>query len=262
MPPTNSLSGRYELFVLWDLHYRVLRAHDRHDTVNVENWGIAASLGLLTVVLAILAGRGFVRFAQTRKHSQIGWGVGLGFGAMATGIELAAYLGAVATWMLQAYVFFSAAIVGTLSLGSMRGFQRPLYRYLYTGYIIAMSAVLGVFCFTTPVPSAMVQSGVISGNPPVFLLVLSSFITVPATCVLLGFAVVSLRRKFHWKGLLMIAGASVLAAGGAFYIASFPVALYYAEFVGIVLLFIGLTDFSKWLGATPVPAAVPKDRAA
>jgi len=230
--------------------------------MDAESWGIATSLGLLTLVLAALAGRGFVRFFRTHKHSQIGWGVGLGFGAAATAIELSAYVGVVSSVMLQAYVFLSAAIVGTLSLGSVRAFRKPIYRYLYAGYIIAVSAVTGIFCFTTPVSGSMVQAGVISGNPPVFLLVLSSFITVPATIVLLGFAVVSLRRSFHWKGLLMIAGASVLAAGGAFYIASFPVALYYAEFVGIVLLFIGLTDFSRWLTPTAAAAAVPSDRAA
>lgn len=231
-------------------------------TLNAEEWGIAASLGLLTGVLAFLATRGFVRFFQTRKHSQLGWGVGLGFGAIATAIELSAFIGGVSTIMLQAYVFFSAAIVGTLSLGSVRAFRRPIYRNLYAGYIIAVSAAVGYFCFTTPLSDSMVQAGVISGNPPVFLLVLSSLITVPATIVLLGFAVVSLRRKFHWKGLLMIGGASVLAAGGAFYIASFPVALYYAEFLGIVLLFIGLTDFSRWLTPAPSVAPSPADRAA
>ncbi|HYA54316.1 MAG TPA: hypothetical protein VEG42_01775 [Thermoplasmata archaeon] len=230
--------------------------------LDAEGWGIAVSLALLTSVLTILAGRGFVRFFRTHRHSQLGWGVGLAFGGVATAIELAAYVGVVSSLMLQAYVFFSAAIVGTLSLGSVRAFRRPVYRNLYAGYIIAVSAVVGLFCFLTPVPASMVQSGVISGNPPVFLLVLSSFITVPATIVLLGFAVVSLRRSFHWKGLLMIAGASVLAAGGAFYIASFPVALYYAEFIGIVLLFIGLTDFSRWLAPTAAPVAVPSERTA
>lgn len=230
--------------------------------MNAEGWGIAISLGLLTAVLTVLAGRGFVRFFTTHRHSQLGWGVGLAFGAVATAIELAAYVGTVSTLMLQAYVFFSAAIVGTLSLGSVRAFRRPLYRNLYAGYIIGVSAVVGVFCFLTPVPSSMVQEGVISGNPPPFLLILSSLITVPATVVLLGFAVVSLRRAFHWKGLLMIAGASVLAAGGAFYIASFPVALYYAEFIGIVLLFIGLTDFSRWLNVAPAPAPASTERVA
>lgn len=231
--------------------------------MNAEGWGIAISLGLLTVVLTVLAGRGFLRFFLTRRHSQLGWGVGLAFGAAATAIELAAYVGAVSALMLQAYVFFSAAIVGTLSLGSVRAFRRPIYRNLYAGYIISVSAVVGVFCFLTPVvPSSMVQDGVISGNPPPLLLILSSLITGPATVVLLGFAVVSLRRAFHWKGLLMIAGASVLAAGGVFYIASFPVALYYAEFIGIVLLFVGLTDFSRWLNLAQAPAAASTERVA
>ena len=238
----------------------VLASSQELGTVDIEGWGIATSLGLLTAVLAALTARGFVRFYRTRKHSQLGWGVGLGFGAVATAIELIAYLSAVPSVLLQAYVFFSAAIVGTLSLGSVRAFRRPVYRNLYAGYIIGISAVVGAFCFITPVPSSMVQDGVISGNPPAFLLILSSLVTIPATIVLLGFAVVSLRRSFHWKGLLMIGGASVLAAGGAFYIASFPVALYYAEFIGIVLLFVGLTDFSRWL--TPAAAPTPSSERA
>ena len=229
--------------------------------MDAESWGIAVSLGVLTGVLGVLAGRGFLRFYETRRHSQLGWGVGLGFGAAATAIELSAYAGFVTLWMLQAYVFFSAAIVGTLSLGSVRGFRTPVYRSVYTGYIVLISAVVGVVCFTTRLPSSMVEDGVISGNPPLFLLLLSSLITVPATIVLLGFAVVSLRRSFHWKGLLMIAGATVLAAGGVIYIASFPVALYYAEFIGIVLLFIGLTDFSRWSTPAPTPATTSTKRA-
>jgi hypothetical protein len=59
----------------------------------------------------------------------------------------------------------------------------------------------------------------------------------------------------------MISGAAVLGAGGAFYIASFPVMLYYAEFIGIVLLFFGLVDFSRWALAGPVAAPKAKDTA-
>ena len=86
------------------------------------------------------------------------------------------------------------------------------------------------------------------------LLILSSFVTIPATVVLLTAAVVHLRRTFRPKGLLMITGACVLGAGGAFYIASFPVVLYYAEFVGIVMLFLGLTDLSRLSLAKPATA--------
>lgn len=40
-------------------------------------------------------------------------------------------------------------------------------------------------------------------------------------------------------------GASILVAGGALYIASFPVALYHAEFIGIVLIFVGLVSLPQ-----------------
>jgi hypothetical protein len=52
----------------------------------------------------------------------------------------------------------------------------------------------------------------------------------------------------------LVAGACVLGAGGAFYIASFPVILYYAEFIGIVMLFLGLTDLSRLPFARPAAA--------
>lgn len=61
-----------------------------------------------------------------------------------------------------------------------------------------------------------------------------------STGVLLGAIVISLRKTWRRQTVMMGVGASVLAAGWALYIASFPVALYYAEFIGIVLISIGL----------------------
>jgi len=102
----------------------------------------------------------------------------------------------------------------------------------------------------------MVSQGIIVGDPPAMLLVLSTIVTVPATIVLLGTAVASLRRTFRWSHVTMIAGACILGAGGAFYIASFPVILYYAEFVGIILLFVGLVNLSRVSVTAPAPLAV------
>jgi hypothetical protein len=89
-----------------------------------------------------------------------------------------------------------------------------------------------------------------------FLIVLSTLVTGPATVVLLASAASSLRRSRDWRTMLMVAGALVLGAGGTLYIASFPVALYYAEFIGIILLFVGL------LSLKPAGAAVPSSTAA
>jgi hypothetical protein len=45
----------------------------------------------------------------------------------------------------------------------------------------------------------------------------------------------------------------ILGAGGALYIASFPIALYYAEFLGIFFLFLGLVSLPSTARAS-VPA--------
>jgi hypothetical protein len=225
-----------------------------------EGWGIALSLGMLCAVLGVLSARGFVRFVRNRDRHQVMWAVGLSLGTAATAVELVAYVGFVSDLMLQLYVFASAAIVGVLSLGALRAFHRVRWNLAYVGYTSLSLAVVAFYSFTTRLPASMVKAGVISGNPPVLLLVLSSLVTVPATIVLLTACVLSLRRSFRWKGLLMLAGACVLGAGGAFYIASFPVMLYYAEFIGIVLLFFGLVDFSRSALALASPTA-RRDRA-
>jgi len=212
--------------------------------------GIAVSLLLLTVTLASLSARGFVRFVRSRIRPQLLWGAGLALGAAATAIEFVVYLGVVTTPLLQGYVFLSAAIVGVLSLGSTRVLRSARFENAYTTYVLATCAAVGALSFTTPLPSSMVSAGVVSGNPPLLLIVLSSLVTGPATVVLLGAVVVSLRKTWRWQTMMMGIGASVLAAGGALYIASFPVALYYAEFIGIVLIFFGLVSLPQ-VTATP-----------
>jgi hypothetical protein len=226
--------------------------------MQAEHAGIALSLALLSLVLSGLAVQGLARAARDRSRHQLMFGIGLSFGTAALLIELAAYVGLVTGWLLQSYVFLSAAIVGVLSLGSARAFRPGRFEGIYTAYIAAVGAAVGWWSFTTPLSATMVQHGVIVGNPPLVLLLLSSLMTVPATVVLVVAAVLHLRRSFRPQGLLMISGASVLGAGGFLYIASFPVMLYYAEFVGILMLFLGLTDLSR-LGLAR-PAASPSER--
>ncbi len=214
---------------------------------------IAVSLGGLSAALGVLAVRGFVHASRTRKVAQALWAAGLALGAAAMAIELFAYVGVVSEALLEAYVFLSAAIVGVLSLGAVASFRRPRLTVGYSAYQIVALATTGVVSFTTALPRSMVSRGIIVGDPPLSLIVLSTLVTGPATVVLLASAFVSLRRSFRWSHVTMIAGACVLGAGGTLYLASFPVVLYYAEFVGIVLLFAGLVNLSRV--AAPAPAA-------
>ena len=219
---------------------------------------ILVSLGLLAAALAVLAFRGFHKFLATRQMVQLWWALGLGLAAGAMIVETVVYAGIVNDLLLQTYVFLSGALVGVLSLGAVRVFRRPRVEPVYAAYTLGACAVLAVACYLTPVAPGMVTQGIITGNPPLLLLVLSTFVTGPATIVLLASAASSLRRARDWRTLMLIAGALVLGAGGTLYIASFPVALYYAEFIGIVLLFLGLISLRP---AAP-PALAPTAAAA
>jgi hypothetical protein len=218
--------------------------------MDAEAIGISISLLALTTLLAILTVRAIVRFFETRSRPQIMWGGGLGLAAAAMGVESVVYFGVVTSSILQTYVFLSAAIVGILSLGATRVLRSPRLENVYTGYTLAACAVVAAACAITPLPTSMVTSGIITGNPPLMLIILSSLVTIPATVVLLTATFLSLRRSHRWQTLLMAAGALILGAGGALYIASFPIALYYAEFLGILLLFLGLVS----LQSSPAPA--------
>lgn len=212
---------------------------------------IATSLVLLTSLLFVLSVRGLVRYAENRSRSQLMWGSGLSIATAAMAVECTVYLGTVSSPILQLYVFCSAAIVGVLSLGATKILRSPRVERYYTGYILATCGLVAVASALTPLPVSMVSGGIISGNPPISLIVLSSLVTVPATVVLLTATALSLRRTWRWQTLLMAAGAVILGAGGALYIASFPIALYYAEFIGILLLFLGLVSLPQ---AAPAPS--------
>ncbi len=222
--------------------------------MNLGFAAIAASLAALCGLLSVLSVRGLLRFRQSGSRAQLMWGGGLTLAAAAMGVELAVYLGFVSSPILQAYVFFSAGIVGILSLGATKILRSPKVERAYTTYILATSGLVAAACCLTPLPSSMVSGGIITGNPPLSLILLSSLVTFPATAVLLAATVLSLRRSWRWQTMLMAAGAVILGAGGTLYIASFPIALYYAEFLGILLLFLGLISLPQ---SSPTHAATP-----
>lgn len=206
----------------------------------LETGVLGASLAALGLALAVLSVRGAAKYLRTRNLPQLAWATGLAFGAAAMAVEAIVYFGVVTEGLLQAYVFLSAAIVGALSLGSTRVLRSPPLERGYAVFMLFALSVVASATALTSVPTSIVSGGVIAGNPPLELLILSSVVTGPATVVLIGSAILSLRRSWRWQTLLMVAGALVLGAGGAFYIASFPIVLYYAEFLGIGLLFLGI----------------------
>lgn len=222
-----------------------------------EAIAIAASLFGLAALLVGLTIRGVVRYRRSRGRVEAMWTGGLGFAAAAMIVEAVVYTGYSSPALLELYVFLSAAIVGVLSLGATHVIPNPRVVRGYTVYVAALTGILAIASALVAPPAGMVSGGIITGNPAVSLLILSSLITFPATIVLLASAVVSLRRSMKWQTMLLVGGALILGAGGTLYIASFPVALYYAEFVGILLLFFGIVSLPH-----PSPSPTPSLAAA
>ena len=89
------------------------------------------------------------------------------------------------------------------------------------------------------------QNYVVAGAPPISVIVTSSIATFPAAIVIIWVAAASYIQKRNVKMLSIIAGVIVVSIAGTLYIASFPAFLYYSEFFGILLLWLGFFDFSK-----------------
>jgi hypothetical protein len=219
---------------------------------------LTISLAMLGLALAVVSARAIAKFVATRSLPQAAWGAGLALASAAMFVETIVYLGFITVPLLQAYVFLSAAIVGVLSLGATRVLRNPRFEVAYAALILVGCTLVGIASFVTPLSLSMVSNGVIAGNPPLVLLLLSSVVTGPATVVLLASAAISLKRSWRWQTMLMVAGALVLGAGGTLYIASFPIALYYSEFIGIGLLFLGLMSLPA---SNAVPARVGRPAA-
>jgi hypothetical protein len=225
--------------------------------MDAERLLIGTSLFLLAGLLVFLAARALRQYVRERVRPQLMWGGGVALAAAAVLIEGVVYFGVVTVPLLQAYVFFSAAIVGVLSLGATRILKRPRVERIYAGWTVATCALVAGLSFATPLSTSMVSNGIISGDPPLALLIVSTLVTGPATVLLLTASYLSLKRHFRWPSVLMAAGAVILGAGGTLYIASFPVALYYAEFLGIFLLFLGIVNLPT---ASPIRATAPAAR--
>jgi hypothetical protein len=80
---------------------------------------------------------------------------------------------------------------------------------------------------------------VVWGAPPTAVLFASVVVTVPSALLLIGAAVYGVVRQRRFPLVYIALGAAILALGGSLYVVSFPTTLYYAEFAGVLLLFVG-----------------------
>ena len=218
--------------------------------------GLLGSIVALCVVSFALAALVIDRFRRERRRSLLYWGTGLFLVFVAIAEEAIFYAGLWSMPLLQSYLVLSAILVGILSLGTAELLFHDCAKRIWFGFVGLASAAVLVVGFLYPVSPSIVVNGVISGAPPSATTIASSIVTVPCAMLIIVGSLYGVVRQRRLSLLYIAFGAIVFAAAGALYVAAFPVTMYYADFVGVALLFLGFVKvpFVSVKAGTPTSA--------
>jgi hypothetical protein len=194
---------------------------------------------LASSVLAVLLTK---NYAMIKNNSFLYWSVGMWLFAFAVLLEVVFSFSIYLPLLMGAYLFSVAVLVQMLSMGSMNLLKKRVFMVSYGAYSVAVDIFLLFSLIYSPVGNIII-GGVVFGALPLLVTVASSFVTFPAAAILIVTAAFSLRRRKSYKLVYIIAGTVVVSIAGTLYIAAFPAFLYYAEFIGILLLWMGFVDF-------------------
>lgn len=197
--------------------------------------GSAALILILTAVLAVLITR---RYLSSRQVQYAFWSIGLWLFAFGVLLEVLFAIGLYGSAMADAYFLSVALLVEFLAMGSISMTKSRSAKYAYAAYsALAGAAVL--YSLMSSHLGDVVVNHVVFGVLPLSVVASSSAATFPAAVVLIALAARSYMRRRSSKMLSIIAGVVVVSIAGTLYIAEFPAFLYYSEFIGILLLWLG-----------------------
>jgi hypothetical protein len=207
------------------------------------------------VLVAVFDGLLLKQYLERRKIHQLWWTIGFAMYAAAAFLEFVMqFSGGWNPLMFRIYALVSASLVAVLAQGSMALVSRkPLWPRIYLAYNTVCFAAFALGVFTaTLVPAELANPklssyAALGGTAMTYPRVMSMLLTIPATLVLLGAAVLSivrfLRKKEFayrvWANVLIAAGTLVIASGGGLAKAGNSTMFYAAEMVAAALFFAG-----------------------
>jgi len=179
-------------------------------------------------------------YMYVRKHSKPlrFWSTGMWFFVVGVLLEVLFAFGAYSELLIALYLFVVAMVVESLALGSMQLVKSGRLRTSYYIYSIIAAALLAYSLYASNIGN-VITNHIVFGALPVSVVVTSSIITFPAAAILIAIAAISYLHKHSAKMLSIIAGVLVVSVAGTLYIAAMPSFLYYSEFIGILLLWLG-----------------------
>ena len=211
--------------------------------MQLESLAITTIVFLLSLALTLVLTRSYFR---GRKPSVMFWSAGMWTFTIGVLLEMMFALNISPEPLIALYLFLVAVLVELLALGSIQLIGSNVIKRAYYTFCVITTAFIAYSLLSTNITN-FIKDYIAYGNPPLLVIVSSSLVTFPAAVVLIAVAVKSYMRTRSYKMLSIIAGVIIVSIAGTLYIASFPSILYAAEFVGIVLLWIGFY--------TPVRAA-------
>ncbi|WP_297216970.1 hypothetical protein [Thermoplasma sp.] len=203
---------------------------------------VIASTILIFILSAVLSIFLTLNYVRNHRRSSLFWSIGMWLFAFSVLLETVFAYGIFNQSLIKIYLFAVAELVLFLSFGSanISGGKWLSYYYAYS-MIVSIYLIISLILF--PVERIILHY-VVFGPLPLDDTIASSLITFPAAVVIIAIAVLSYRRKRDFRLFSIILGVIIVSIAGTLYIAKFPAFLYYAEFIGIVLLWIGFFDRS------------------
>ncbi len=178
------------------------------------------------------------KYLKTRKLNLFYWSSGLIIFTLAVLLEILMANGIYSRLIIDIYLFLVAILVQFLALGSFALYNNKRFlSYYYIYSILATIFIIATLVFE-PIGD-IIKMHIVYGVLPLGVTISSSFVTFPAAFFIILIAAISYKKFKNKKLLSIIAGVIIVAIAGTLYIAAIPVFLYYAEFIGILLLWIG-----------------------
>jgi hypothetical protein len=195
-----------------------------------------------TIVIFLLsAGLTFFilkKYIEKKQLNLLYWSSGLVVFTVAVLLEILMANNIYSRFLIDFYLFLVAILVQFLALGSfaLYGNKKFLnYYYIYS----ALSTIFLIITLILEPVGNIITMHIVYGILPLGITVSSSFVTFPAAAFIILIAAISYKKSHNKKLLSIIAGVVIVAIAGTLYIAAIPVFLYYAEFIGILLLWLG-----------------------
>ena len=191
----------------------------------------------LTLPLAFVLTK---RYLAKKGNQYLYWSLGLWFFAIGVFLEVLFASGIYSQLLIDSYLFIVVVLVEFLALGSIELVKTKIIRQAYFAFTV-IATIFTAYALAVSQTGNILVSYVIQGNLPMLVVVSSSIATFAAAIVLEIVAIKSYIATRNRKMLYIIAGVIIVSMAGTLYIVQFPAFLYLAEFLGVLLLWMGFS---------------------